>query len=156
MKKYVIFLPRQLYSLYEQKFSNLRPLLSITFPQAFQKSKKFGHWTSKSGGKKTVKWSEKVWQTNEQTNKQTHMQTFRLIERIGIEGRFFENCFKMYAMSKSMVFVLKGRVGLAYTLNKWCQIPICSCLVMASLVTAIYPCQWAQTTFVILSKSCSG
>ena len=24
---------------------NLRPLLSITFPQGFQKSKKFGHWS---------------------------------------------------------------------------------------------------------------
>ena len=34
---------------------NLRPLLSITFPQGFQKSKKFGHWTSGSGGKKTFK-----------------------------------------------------------------------------------------------------
>ena len=38
----------------EQKFSNLRQLLSLTFPQEFQKSKKFGHWNSKSGGKKTV------------------------------------------------------------------------------------------------------
>ena len=41
------------------KFSNLRPVLSITFPQEFRKSKKFGHWTPKSGGKKTVKRSEK-------------------------------------------------------------------------------------------------
>ena len=53
------FFARQFYTLFEQKFSNLRPLLSITFPQGFQKSKKFGHWTLGSGGKKTVKQSEK-------------------------------------------------------------------------------------------------
>ena len=33
-------------TLYEKKFLNLRPLLSIAFFQGFQKSKKFGHWTS--------------------------------------------------------------------------------------------------------------
>ena len=49
-----------IFTLYEQKFSNLRPLLSITFPpQGFGKSKKFEHWTLGSGGKKTVKQSEK-------------------------------------------------------------------------------------------------
>ena len=50
---------RQFYTLFEQVFSNLRPLLSITFPQKFHKPKKFGHWTSGSGGKKAVKRSEK-------------------------------------------------------------------------------------------------
>ena len=35
---------------------DIRPLLSITFPQGFQKSEKFGHWTSGSGSKKTFKW----------------------------------------------------------------------------------------------------
>ena len=39
-----LFSPRQFYTLYEQKFSNLRPLLSLTFPQGFRKSRKFGHW----------------------------------------------------------------------------------------------------------------
>ena len=48
------------YTLYEQKVSNLRPLLSNTFPQGFWKFKKIGHWTLGSGGKKTVKRSEKV------------------------------------------------------------------------------------------------
>ena len=32
--------------------------------------------------------------TDKQTN--THIRTFRFIERIGTEGLFFENCFKMY------------------------------------------------------------
>ena len=51
--------PRRFYTFYEQKFSNLRPLLSFTFPQGFQKSKEFGHWISGSGDKKTVNRSEK-------------------------------------------------------------------------------------------------
>ena len=43
------FLPLQLKTLYEQKVSNLTPNLSSTFLQGFQKSKKFGHWTSGHG-----------------------------------------------------------------------------------------------------------
>ena len=62
MKNFVetFVLPQQFFTLYEQKFSNLRPLLSNIFPQGFRISKKFGHWTSGSGAKKTVKRSEKV------------------------------------------------------------------------------------------------
>ena len=33
---------------------------AITFPQGFRKSKKFGHWTLRSGGKKTFKRSKKI------------------------------------------------------------------------------------------------
>ena len=51
---------RQFYTLYKHKVSNLRPLLSITFLQGFQKSKKFGDWTLGSGGKKTFKQSEQM------------------------------------------------------------------------------------------------
>ena len=36
-----------------KKFSNLRPFLSITFPQGFRTSKNFGHPTLGCGGKKT-------------------------------------------------------------------------------------------------------
>ena len=43
-----------------KSFLNLRLPLSITFPQGFQTSKKFGHWTLGSGGKKTVRQSENV------------------------------------------------------------------------------------------------
>ena len=38
--------------------SNLRPFLSITFPQGFWIFKNFEHWTSISGVKKTTKWSK--------------------------------------------------------------------------------------------------
>ena len=54
------FFALQFYTLYEQQCSNLRPLLSITFPQGFWKSKKFGHWTSGNGGEKTFKRSEQM------------------------------------------------------------------------------------------------
>ena len=46
---------------FQAKNSNLRPLVSITFPQEFQISIKFGHWTLGSGCKKTFKQSEKKW-----------------------------------------------------------------------------------------------
>ena len=39
----------------QQKSSNVKPLLSITFPQGFRISKNIKHPTSGSGGKKTVK-----------------------------------------------------------------------------------------------------
>ena len=50
-----------------KKSSNLRPLLSITFPQGFRISKNFGHWTLGCGSKKTVKHSEQS-----VTERQTH------------------------------------------------------------------------------------
>ena len=56
--KKVHFFAQQFYTIYEQKFSNLRPPLYITFPQGFRQSKKFGHWTLGSGGKTTFKPSE--------------------------------------------------------------------------------------------------
>ena len=62
-KKKYLFL-RWFYTLYEKKFSNLRPLLSITFAKGFKISEKFGHWTLWSGGKKILngvnKWKKSV------------------------------------------------------------------------------------------------
>ena len=53
-------MPRQFYTTFEQKYSNLRPVLSITFPQGCWISKKFGHLTLGSGGKNTIKQSEQM------------------------------------------------------------------------------------------------
>ena len=53
-------MPRRFYTLYEQKFSKRRPYLSIISPQRYRKSKKFGHWALRSGGKKTFKLSEQM------------------------------------------------------------------------------------------------
>ena len=59
-KKIEIKIVWRFYTIYEQKFSNLRPCLSITFPQGFSKSKKFLNLTSGSGGKKTFIQSEQM------------------------------------------------------------------------------------------------
>ena len=48
------------FTIYEQKYLNLRPLLTISFPKGFGKFKKFGHWTLGNGGKKMFKWSEQM------------------------------------------------------------------------------------------------
>ena len=79
------FLARRFYTTFKRKCSNLRPLLSITFPQGFQISKNIGHPTLGSGGKKTFKQYLK----SEQTHRHTDRRTFRLIESIGPEGRCF-------------------------------------------------------------------
>ena len=53
-----IFFTRQFYTLHEEKFSNLRPLLSITFPQGFQEPKKFR--LCEVGGKMTLERSKQM------------------------------------------------------------------------------------------------
>ena len=60
------FFARRFQTTCKQKCSNVRPLLSITFPQGFRISKNIGHPISESGGKKTVKRYLKSEQTNRQ------------------------------------------------------------------------------------------
>ena len=60
-------MPQIFYTVFEQKIANLKPRLSITFPQVIRIFKKYGHWTLGSGGKKTVKRSEQS-----VTDRQTH------------------------------------------------------------------------------------
>ena len=69
------FFARHLLTIFKQKCSNLRPLLSITFPQGFQISKNIGHLTLGSGGKKTFKRYLKSEHTDGQTDGQTHRRT---------------------------------------------------------------------------------
>ena len=65
--KFAVFcfflIARRFCTIYNQKFSNLRQLLSITFLQGFQKSKKFKHWNSGKGAKirlnRVNKWRKK-------------------------------------------------------------------------------------------------
>ena len=54
------FFARQFNTLYEQKFSNLTPLLPLHFPKDSENLKKFKYWTLESGGKKTFKQSEQT------------------------------------------------------------------------------------------------
>ena len=53
----------------KQKCSNVRPLLSITFPQGFRISKNIGHPTLGGGGKKTVKKEQKPKKTKKSEEK---------------------------------------------------------------------------------------
>ena len=62
------FFARRFQTTFKQKCSNLRPLLSITFPKGFQISKNIGHLTLGSGGKKTFKWYLKSEETDGQTD----------------------------------------------------------------------------------------
>ena len=50
-----LFLPRQFYTLYEHKFSNLRPLLSITFPKDSENLKSLHIGLQEAGGKRPFK-----------------------------------------------------------------------------------------------------
>ena len=54
-KKNFFFFARQFQTTSKQKISNLKPLLSITFPQGFRITRNIRHPTLGSGGKKTVK-----------------------------------------------------------------------------------------------------
>ena len=54
------------------KFSNLKPLLSIIFPQGFQISKIVGHLTLEGGGKKTFKRYLKIEHTHTHSETDTH------------------------------------------------------------------------------------
>ena len=80
------FFARRFSTTSKQKCSNVRPLLSITFPQGFRIFKNIGHPISGSGGKKTVKRYLKSEQTHKQMDRRTNRRTFRLIESIGPEG----------------------------------------------------------------------
>ena len=75
MEKKNFFFARQILTIFKQKCSYLRPLLSITFPQGFRTLKNIGHPTSGSEGKKTVKRYLKSEQTHGQTDTRTDGQT---------------------------------------------------------------------------------
>ena len=66
-----LFLARRFKTIFKQKCSNMRHLLSTTFPQGFRISKNIGHPTSGSGGKKTYKRYLKSEHTDKQTDKHT-------------------------------------------------------------------------------------
>ena len=74
-----LFTQRKIWTIFEQQFSNLRPLLSTTFPQGF--------WLREVGEKRRLNRTSK----SEHTTTQTHRRRFWLIESIGPEGRCFEN-----------------------------------------------------------------
>ena len=68
---------RQFETTFKQKCSNVRPLLSITFPQGFRISNNIRHPNLGSGGKKTVKRYLKSEHTHRPTHRQTDNSTYR-------------------------------------------------------------------------------
>ena len=68
------FFARQFQTIFKQKCSYLRPLLSITFSQGFRIAKNSGYPTLGSGGKKTVKKDQKSKET-EKVKKKTFFLT---------------------------------------------------------------------------------
>ena len=87
----IFFFARWFYTLFEHKFSNLRPLLSITFAQGFLISKKLGHWTLGSGGKKTFKRSEQM------KKKKIHQ---RLVLLMSFEADLEQTCSNLRPLPK--------------------------------------------------------
>ena len=75
VEKKKLFFVTRFSTIFKQKCSNLRPLLSITFPQGFRICKNIGHPTLGSGGKKTVKRYLKSEHTHRQTDGRTDVQT---------------------------------------------------------------------------------
>ena len=69
------FFAQRFQTIFQQKCSNLRPLLSITFPQEFRISKNIGYPILGSGGKKAFKRYLKSEYTDGQTDGQTDEQT---------------------------------------------------------------------------------
>ena len=68
-KKKKLFFARRFKTTSKQKCYNVRPLLSITFPQELRISKNIGHLTSGSGDKKTVKKDRKPKKTEKSEEK---------------------------------------------------------------------------------------
>ena len=85
-QKKLFFLARRFQTTFTQQCSNMRPLVSSTFPQGFRISKKFGDWTS---GNRPTRGLEK-------TDIFGYRRTLRLIERIGLGA---DSCKKPGAVS---------------------------------------------------------
>ena len=95
--------------------SNLRPLLSNTFPQGFWISKNFGHPTLRSGGKKMFKWYLKSEQMKKNLWKKTFFcrGDFRpfLSKNVQIWDPFFPLLFPKYFKSLNILDIRLWEVG---------------------------------------------
>ena len=84
MKK-KLFFARRFSTIFKQKCSDLRPFLTITFPQGFRISKYIEHPTSGSGGKKTIKKDQKPKKTEKSEEKNFFLRgDFRQFSEINV------------------------------------------------------------------------
>ena len=111
-----LFFVRPFFTLYEQKCSNLRPLLSITFPKKFRKSKKFGHWTSGSKGKKTFKRSEQMKKSVKNFFCTGNYRPF-LSKNVQIWDHFFPLLLPKDSESLKILHIWLGKMGAKIRLN---------------------------------------
>ena len=142
-QKKITFFARRFQTTSKQTCSNLRPLLSITFPQGFRISKNIGHPTSESGGKQTFKWYLKSEQTDRRTDRQTdgHFDLQKVSAQRADALKIFKASFLMRAIKSIAVathlfrgFIpnirksltrgttdsIKVHVSLAYHYLYWC------------------------------------
>ena len=108
---------RGLTTLYEKKFSNLRPLLSITFSQGFQKSKRFGHWILESGAKKTFKLSEQIKKIRKKNLFCRCNFTLFLSKSFQIWDHFFQLLFPKDSQNLKSLDIELWKVGAKRSLN---------------------------------------
>ena len=89
-----LFFARRFSTIFKQKCSYLRPLLSITFPKGSKSLKILDIRLREVGAKRPFNDTSKVNRhTDGQTDGHTDRRTNRLIESIGPEGRCFEKKF---------------------------------------------------------------
>ena len=105
------------YTLYEQKFSNVRPLFSFTFHKGFRKYKIFAHWTLGSGGKKTFKQSEQMKKNLKKTCYRRGDFTPFLSKSFQIWDLFFSLLFPKDSESLRILDIRLQEVGAKRPLN---------------------------------------
>ena len=91
-------------TIFKQKCSYLRPLLSFTFPQGFRISENIGHPTSGIGCKTTFKRYLKSEQTHRHTDRRTDGRTNRLIKSFSVLNRALSNTHKKNWQNSSLSF----------------------------------------------------
>ena len=100
-KKKKLFFARRFQTTFKQKCSNLKPLLSITFPKDSKSLKILDIRLREVEAKRRSNGASKVnTRTDGQTDVRTDRRTDRLIESIGPEGRCFENAEGISQMFK--------------------------------------------------------
>ena len=108
-----LFLPRLFETIFEQKCSHLKPLLSITFPQGCRISKNVVHPTLGKGDKKRLKWYVKIKPIKKIPKKILSPQYFRpfLSKNVQIWDHFFPLLFPKDSESLKIIDIRLLKVG---------------------------------------------
>ena len=121
MREKKLFFARRFSTIFKQKCSYLRPLLSITFLQGFRISKNIGHPTSGSGDKKTFKKDQKPKKTEKSEEKNFFLRgDFRQFSKknVHIWDHFFPLLFPKDSESLKILDIRLREVGAKRPLKK--------------------------------------